>query len=829
MSLVHHWPFYKNSTLKDAASTVELGIVRATESVSKDDYGFLTTVPANYPVFPGAAHRVNDIPYSNDLNSGDWTFSTNASATSNAAVAPDGTVTASLLKSDAIGGNINTRRPFDFYEGHTYMFTWYTKAGDVFDWGYFGLSTAAFPVSITMYYDLTNGVMGTVGAGITYSDIEAVDDAPGWYKITAVSTCDATTLATSCFWNVAEANGDITLTAGNDGEGIYMWGLGVRDVSGRWSADNQGLQSESLDTGWSNTGTTETDVTSSVTPPISSISEVWQVTQDTSTTRHDIAGNSVFAPGSRDRVIESIYVKPNSEVNYSRFLWGGSDNPGWVKFDFANETGTVGSGSTGAQYIEDAGVINEGNGWYRLYAIHHPLTLSTLNVSLLNAEATSRLSTEVGSTDRFAYVTGYQYERARPGQTRPSKYIPTTTAGRWEYENFPYLLTEGVAASDTSGPSDGLRKWPGRTNIVVQSSDMSTTWTSNQATPEYLVAIAPDGSKTANRLVDDGLTGDSTVSFQQNLAAISTSTDYVASVWLKKDQLTWAKIGLEAYGTQVIEQYFDLANGVVGTPGAAVNDSGMEDDGNGWYRCWLTWTSDVADTLGNLLIYCADSDGDNSVTRDGTSSIYVWEGQVETGTYPSPLIRTAATSETRNKEQEVELTSLTDLSEQEGTLYAETADKKGATGMHVLNVSDGSNQDFVVLQENGAIWYVLSSGSISVTAGLTTGTDRKFLGTWNKDIAKSYTDGVKIATDTSVVLPLPPLTQINIGNNYSGSGSDYYGLIKEAAVSTEAIPESQALQLTGGGTTVELAMGGGNLTRRNKLARDRWRRRYRRT
>jgi hypothetical protein len=85
--------------------------------------------------------------------------------------------------------------------------------------------------------------------------------------------------------------------------------------------------------------------------------------------------------------------------------------------------------------------------------------------------------------------------------------------------------------------------------------------------------------------------------------------------------------------------YFDLANGVQGTEGAGANDSGMEDVGNGWYRCWVSATADATGTWG-FFFHLATDDLTKAYTGDGTSSMYLTGMQIEDVTHMDSTAQT---------------------------------------------------------------------------------------------------------------------------------------------------------------------------------------------
>jgi hypothetical protein len=185
-----------------------------------------------------------------------------------------------------------------------------------------------------------------------------------------------------------------------------------------------------------------------------------------------------------------------------------------------------------------------------------------------------------------------------------------------------------------------------RENRTLQSG-FASGWSQDAGGATDLNATtAPDGTLTAARLKDDNAGGFATIDKYRG-HSFDLSTAYVWSAYLKADQLKWGYLGVPTLGSLVIRAWFDLENGVVGTTTVDNDDQGMTYVGNGWYRCWIAFTSDAVDTSGSPLIACAETDNAISNTaRDGTSSIFMWGPQVEAGTEMTPYIPTTTAART---------------------------------------------------------------------------------------------------------------------------------------------------------------------------------------
>lgn len=184
-----------------------------------------------------------------------------------------------------------------------------------------------------------------------------------------------------------------------------------------------------------------------------------------------------------------------------------------------------------------------------------------------------------------------------------------------------------------------------RTNICLQSEDLSVTWGNILSVDAQSQGVAPDGKNTANKLTDDSSTGTGGAQIRQAIT-IDDSTQHTLSAHLKADQLNWARLLVTLAGNSPAV-YFDLNNGVVGTETGTVDSSSIIDIGDSWYRCIMTYTTTTESGSPLHRIYLADADTDAIVDLDGTSSIFVWGAQLETGDFASPYIPTTTESVSR--------------------------------------------------------------------------------------------------------------------------------------------------------------------------------------
>ena len=121
---------------------------------------------------------------------------------------------------------------------------------------------------------------------------------------------------------------------------------------------------------------------------------------------------------------------------------------------------------------------------------------------------------------------------------------------------------------------------------------------------------------------------------------IVSGTQYTFSVYAKAGNYRY--LGL---GPQLVSSYSDpiggdryvfydlysgkVTNNLTVMANGVVNNYGMVDVGNGWYRCWVTFTSTSANGLTDISI--VQSNGQNNYTPAGTEYFYIYGAQLQKG------------------------------------------------------------------------------------------------------------------------------------------------------------------------------------------------------
>jgi hypothetical protein len=352
---------------------------------------------------------------------------------------------------------------------------------------------------------------------------------------------------------------------------------------------------------------------------------------------------------------------------------------------------------------------------------------------------------------------------------------------------------------DASGPLGYLSEQAG-TNLALYSTpgNLGTTWTDTNATPVANYAIAPDGTKTAVRLIDDGATGTGVVSLQQNLTVSSGASTY--SWHVKADQLGMCVIRIENFdGTANGLSYFNMSTGAWGTVSSNHTVHDPVPTAYGYYRVAVTFTT-TSDLAGTARIHVASTDGSTTVDLDGTSSILVWGAQVESGSFPTTYIPTTS-SATRNADV-LTYSAVGNADTDPATITAEvTLNTVASTAQLAYSIDDGTaNNRSQVASSGGSLSstiYATNSGSALINESGSipiAGVPKKYTAVFANNDFEFYEDSLSVATDTSGDPSTDSATTIRVGQAYNDTAQPY-ATIRNVKIFNKRLNDSQVKNL----------------------------------
>ena len=162
----------------------------------------------------------------------------------------------------------------------------------------------------------------------------------------------------------------------------------------------------------------------------------------------------------------------------------------------------------------------------------------------------------------------------------------------------------------------------------------NAAWTKTNSTITANATAAPDGSVTADKLVED--TANAAHFVQSASLTAQSGTAYTFSCYAKAAGRS--RFELLAFALTLTGRGFDLSNGTTFTNTAGLSEptaSSITPVGNGWYRCSVTangsgLSSTVRAYLNNGTTF--------SYTGDGTSGIFIWGAQLSDSASLDPYV-----------------------------------------------------------------------------------------------------------------------------------------------------------------------------------------------
>ena len=219
-----------------------------------------------------------------------------------------------------------------------------------------------------------------------------------------------------------------------------------------------------------------------------------------------------------------------------------------------------------------------------------------------------------------------------------------------------------VQLNDTSTGSPTAWDWSYPSpNMLLYSQDLNRSdyWQLHKARLEPADIPAPDGTMTAFKMIDDNIyaawgLNDHFIAYgNPPIIPLQENTSYTASVHLRPAGIGWADIVIfGGYDTAWRSGFFDITNGTKGATGIYPEGAGnslilnIVPEGNGWYRCIVTFTTKSGVVLPTLEIFSSKGDLTDTPSIDYTGNnmtgIYIWGAQLEKGSAATPYVRTTA-------------------------------------------------------------------------------------------------------------------------------------------------------------------------------------------
>ena len=392
-----------------------------------------------------------------------------------------------------------------------------------------------------------------------------------------------------------------------------------------------------------------------------------------------------------------------------------------------------------------------------------------------------------------------------------------------------YLATAGAVRYSlpyewsSAGVLQGLLVEESRTNACPSFADFSdTTNHNNSGLLGFGAGSTVNATASPTGVVDADLIVPSTANaahWTSNvLASVTSGTTYTSSWYVKAAGYTFVQI-VPSTGFTGASPYvnFNLSTGAVGNSNAATGV--ITALANGWYRVSVSFAA-TATSGGRFILAILNADTASvlpSFAGDGTSGIYVWGGQFETGAFITSPIETFASTVTRAADNISLATSAFPCpamtsSAHALTLYVEYTQRViSSAAPYYAMLSNGTGNDSISSYSNtSGNPYVLMGTTnvgneevnlINDTGSYVNDTNMKVAFRATEDNYNISVNGDITTADTSADILGAALTTLQIGS-YLGSSNFANTTIKKLMVPPVSKTNAALVTLTGGTPTV---------------------------
>jgi len=306
-------------------------------------------------------------------------------------------------------------------------------------------------------------------------------------------------------------------------------------------------------------------------------------------------------------------------------------------------------------------------------------------------------------------------------------------------------------------------------NVALRSAGMEVSGTWQRSNISVTTGItSPEGLATAFEIVESSDVTAQTHELAQSGLSVVSGTSYTFSLFIKAGtnnrNLRLAFGSANFVGSPVAT--FNPVSGSVVASGDCV--ASVENYGNGWFRCRMTATADVAGT--SFFGVYPTSGTAFSYIGNGSGSVQVWGAQVEASSIATSYIPTTTAAVTRNADV-VTLSGAVSgcIGQTEGTIYWDIAAVGGVltgTGNPEFGVRNEAFTNWIGLTSNGTanpfrITARTTAGSSLINYQVNIASGKAALA-WSSAGLVLYVNGVSVAT--SATNPNFSFSRADIGN-----------------------------------------------------------------
>jgi len=349
---------------------------------------------------------------------------------------------------------------------------------------------------------------------------------------------------------------------------------------------------------------------------------------------------------------------------------------------------------------------------------------------------------------------------------------------------------------------------PSGSNSVLRSQDFSATWAATVSATVTGVT-SPDGTANASIFI-----ADSTSNRVRQSVSLVSGTTYTYSLFGKFDALSSGftmnvfEENTTAYGSGVC-QAFNLNEGTLGASGSVgagftLQSAGMENYGNGWYRCRMTvlmgYTTPSGATGGRVGFRIGTQIQSGRPLSVVSGSVSAWGAQLETGSVATSYIPTTTAAVTRNADLIFTSGAVSGaIGQTEGTMYCEFEATNDAATRRIFTLSDGSSANRIMIYYSASAWRAqIQATSISL-GNFTSGYHKIAFAYQQNGVSGNLfasIDGGAVVSGTSATFPTS-LSMVTLGKIEGTTSSSFLNArIRAAALYTTRLTNDQLAALT---------------------------------
>ena len=380
----------------------------------------------------------------------------------------------------------------------------------------------------------------------------------------------------------------------------------------------------------------------------------------------------------------------------------------------------------------------------------------------------------------------------------PFSFERDSIATRVNKEGLIEVVGRDVPRIDYTDSEDGvflLEK--AATNYVTYSEDFSNAyWTKTRSSASSNQSISPEGVLNAYKLTENT---DNNSHLLYHTSSVSAQ-DYVSSVFVKKNGRK--KIRLRFDNASFLRYAeFDLENGIVDLQ--SNSNASIQSYGNGWYRCSIKVTA-TATTFYNVIQLLSDNN-EISYQGDGTSGIYIWGAQLESGNVASSYIPTQGSIQTRVAETANGSGNSEVFNDSEGVLFANIAANANDGTFKIISIKNSSSNAYentlniqytASSNELAAVYRVGASSLVVFTYNINSSiTNSKVCFKYKSGDFAMWIDGFEVGQSANTTM-ISNGTLSEILFSRSDNIGDFYGKTKEIGYYDTALTDEELEYMT---------------------------------